>query len=250
MMPGHENILNTACHVIAEDVAMLMSLHDHEPSGNLLKVLREHHFPTGLGLKLMSDDGLQAIDLMQRALESLPEDIHESTLNDLAADYANIYLNYGIQVSPEESVWIDEENLACQDSMFQVRNWYEEFGLQAENWRIRPDDHLVLQLQFLSHLFKDNSDLLHLKKIAQFLDEHLLRWITRFAERTAARCNTAYFAGVAMLTACYLEELRDLLAKLLDEPRPSAEEIEDRMKPRHEVEEVPVKFMPGIGPAV
>jgi hypothetical protein len=35
----------------------------------------------------------------------------------------------------------------------------------------------------------------------------------------------------------------------LDEPRPSKEEIEDVLRPKHldEVKSVPIQFMPGIG---
>ncbi len=120
----------------------------------------------------------------------------------------------------------------------------------AKNWRLTPDDHLVLQLQFLSHLFNTQVNLEGLESIARFMDEHLLRWLMSFAERVALRCDTAYFAGVAMLTASYCEELRDLLAKVLDRPRPSAEEIEQRLNPVTKPEPVPVKFMPGIGPSV
>lgn len=242
--------LKTFSQVVADDLAMLTSLHDKEPDDLLLQALREEGFPQGLGLRLIGEGGSQALDLMKRALAALPEEIDESVLNELAADYANIYLNYGIHVSPEESVWIDEENLTCQDSMFQVRAWYEQYGLVAENWRIRPDDHLVLQLQFLAHLFSVVQTETDLDQAARFMDEHLLRWLSSFSERVAGRCDTPYFAGVALLTGTYCEELRDLLATILDESRPSPEEIEERMKPSRRPEEVPVSFMPGMGPVV
>lgn len=242
--------LKVFCQVVADDMAMLTSLHDKEPDEVLLQALRKDCFPDGMGLKLIGENGSQALDLMKTALVALPEVIDETTLDELAVDYANIYLNYGIHASPEESVWIDEENLACQDSMFQVRAWYEQYGLMAENWRIRPDDHLVLQLQFLAHLFSACQSETNLKDAARFMDEHLLRWLNSFVQRVAGRCDTPYFAGVAMLTGVYCEELRDLLAVILDEPRPSPEEINERMKPNREPEEVPVSFMPGMGPVV
>ena len=46
------------------------------------------------------------------------------------------------------------------------------------------------------------------------------------------------------------EELRDLLADILQESRPTAAEIEKRMQSRRPAEEVPVEFAPGAGPAV
>ncbi len=242
--------VQTFCDFIATDLAMLAALHDREPDAPFLQSLREAEFPNGLGLTLIGETGLQSMELMQRVVADLPESFDEARLNELAADYANIYLNYGIHASPEESVWIDDENLACQDSMFQVRSWYEQSGLSAENWRIRPDDHLVLQLQFLNHVFTHRQTVAGMQGAARFMDEHLLRWLMPFAERVASRCETAYFAAVAMLTAAYCDELRDLLSNILAEPRPTTEEIDERMRPRRQAEAVPVSFMPGMGPAV
>ncbi|MEL0586705.1 MAG: molecular chaperone TorD family protein [Candidatus Thiodiazotropha sp. (ex. Lucinoma kazani)] len=243
-------VLKAFYQAVADDMEMLVLLHDKEPDGILLQALREGDFPNGLGLKLLGSAGLQALDLMRRSLAALPASIDETVIDELAADYADIYLNYSIQSSPEESVWIDEESLACQDSMFQVRAWYEQYGLMAENWRVRPDDHLVLQLQFLSHLFAVAESESDLEEAARFMDEHLLRWLGLFTQRVSSRCETPYFAGIALLTGAYCEELRDLMVTILDQPRPSEEEIEDRMKPTKQLEEVPVSFMPGMGPAV
>lgn len=154
--------------IIADDMEMLAVLHDKEPAGALIEKLREEDFPGGLGLKLVEGKGLQAIGLMRQALQNFPEKIDAAIVDELAVDFASIYLNYAIHASPEESVWIDEENLACQDSMFRVRNWYEQYDLKAENWRVRPDDHLVLQLQFLSRLFQEEPSEFHMRTIARF----------------------------------------------------------------------------------
>jgi putative dimethyl sulfoxide reductase chaperone len=82
---------------------------------------------------------------------------------------------------------------------------------------------------------------------ARFLDEHLLRWIGLFSERVAGRCATRYFAGLNSLTSAYLEELRGHLEKILDEPRPAAEEIQRRME-RAGLKAEPIAFMPGAAP--
>ncbi len=98
--------LQSFFQVIAEDLAMLAVLHESEPSPELLVTLRETGFPAGLGLKLIDEDGVKSIDLMKRAMLLIPEQLEETFINELAADYANIYLNYGISASPEESVWL------------------------------------------------------------------------------------------------------------------------------------------------
>ncbi|RMG38915.1 MAG: dehydrogenase [Gammaproteobacteria bacterium] len=245
--------LTTMLEVIAGDLSLLAGIQDRELAEADLKALVEIGFPGCLGLSPDSAPGREAQALLAELMRRIAEAGADSALIDeLAADYADIYLNHSIQASPMESVWLDEDGLVMQEPMFQVREWYQRYGLAAENWRVRPDDHLVLQLQFLAHLAQNapasEEAGEHLSEMARFMDEHLLRWIGQFAERVVARCGTPFYAGIAQLTAAYLEQLRDLLVELLGEPRPSAEEIEERMRPRRQVEEVPVKFMPGTAP--
>lgn len=245
-----DNPLSTFFNVLAEDLQMLATLHIREPDGDFLQILKDERFPSGLGLRLTSELGLKASDAATRVITMLPEAPDQKAMDELAADYAGIYLNHSIQASPEESVWIDEENLTYQDSMFQVREWYGRYGMSAPNWRIRPDDHLVLQLEFIGLLLTGEVDHQRLQEVARFMDEHLLRWLMDFTERVTARCDTDYFASVAMLTGAYCEELRDLIADVLNQPRPTKEEIDERMKPNPREDPVPVAFVPGVGPAV
>lgn len=239
--------------VIAEDLGLLAGVQDRELDREAIAILRRLQFPACLHFTPERELGGEAFTVLGQAMQALADPGPE-VLDELAADYADIYLNHSIQASPLESVWLDEEGLTMQEPMFQVREWYRRFGMAVENWRVRSDDHLVLQLQFLSRLIGgqvagDLSREERLAEAARFLDEHLLRWIESFARRVAGRCGTPFYAGVAMLTAAYLDELRDVLAELLNEPRPSAEEIEARMKPKPEVVEVPLTYMPGTAPS-
>ena len=188
---------------VAEDLELLAALHDREPDAAMLEGLRKLDFPGDLGLHLTSEKGHQARQLMAQALAGLPEHLEDNDLDELAADYANIYLNHGIQASPEESVWLDEDHLICQDSMFQVRQWLERYGLQAENWRVRPDDHLVYQLKFIAHLVSLDDE--PLEEAGRFMDEHLLRWIGDFAQRVVQRCDTPYFCRPGPADRCLLQ---------------------------------------------
>ncbi len=245
-----EDFLRQFRQRVAEDLRMLAALHDREPDVELAGELRTAGFPRSLTLPLEDGAAREAVYIMEQSLALLPPDADDKILDELAADYASIYLNYNIGASPEESVWLDEDSLICQNAMFQVRQWYESYGLEAPDWRTRPDDHLVYQLQFIAHLLELDEEHHTLEQAARFMDEHLLRWLGSFAERVMQRCDTPWFAGAAGLTAAYTEELRDFLAEILQQPRPTPEEIEERMQPRRQVEEVPVTFMPGMGPVV
>ncbi len=272
--------------LVAEDLLFLALLHHAEPSRERLESLRRAANPLSLtlspmnggegntaeepgvrasdsprpvgegpgvraelalGLELRSSTGQEALRALAAALAGLPATLDQSVLDQLAADYADIYLTHGYGASPHESVWLDEDHLMRQEPMFQVRAWYARHGLTAGDWRNRPDDHLALQLQFLAHLFApERGDTL--AEAARFMDEHLLRWLPRFARRVAERCRTLFFAALALLTDAYCEELRDLLAQILAEPRPTPEEIEQRMKTMRGPALAPSSFIPGQGP--
>lgn len=232
---------------VAEDLMTLALLHDRELDRETIQLLRQECYASFLGLQLQRESGREAMALLRAGLSDIPAVIDSETLDVLAVEYADIYLNHSLGASPCESVWIDDDHLTMQEPMFRIRACYQRHGLAVVDWRRRTDDHLVNQLHFLSHLI-DLED--GLKEAARFMDEHVLRWIGDFAERVSPRCSTRFYAGLARLTAAYLDELRDLLARLLDAPRPTPEEIEKRLRPLAETLVAPPgPFVPGTAPS-
>lgn len=260
------------CAAVSQDLEQIAVLHDREVDKNLIIALREVGFPYNLGIQINagaqikpsssptnktedSTDFPDPLGFMKKALDSLPETLGQTILDKLASDYADIYLTHAIHASPYESVWLDEDHLMQQEPMFKVREWYERYGLASEDWRIRSDDHLALQLQFIAFLLNPNSDKASMgetfpmqKRIedaAQFMDEHLLLWLADFSHLVMQRCMTDFYASAAILTYVYIDQLRDTLAMVTGISRPTAEDVRARLAVQNMVEE-PVKFMPGI----
>lgn len=198
---------------IADDLRALAALHAAEPSVELLEALQATPEHRWLSMTLEGDLAARGLRLMRDAVEAVSPRGDRASLDALAVDYAEIYLLFACRASPSESPWFDDEGLERQAAMFAVRDVYRRHGLTVADWRKRPDDHLVTELEFLAHLF-DTGDPSDLVASASFLDEHLLRWVPHFATRVAERCATPFFAGVALLTHGYLEELRDLVVVL------------------------------------
>lgn len=234
---------------IADDLLTLAQLHDRELTQTAIHSLWKDCYEEFLALRLVGDRSRESLRLFRDGLTEIPTALCDETMDRLAADYADIYLTYGLRASPCESVWLDDENLAMQGPMFAVRNWYRHRGLAVEDWRKRSDDHLVNELRFLAHLV-DSGDDNALQEAARFMDEHPLRWVEQFATRVAQRCATRLYAGLALLTAAYLDELRDLIAEILAEPRPTAEEIEARLG-SDPGGSIPVEgpYLPGAAPS-
>lgn len=235
----------------ADDLRLLASLHDRELDGERIHALWLEGYEDFLGLRLMGAPAHRALGLLRAGLTDIPSSLGAESLDRLAADYADIYLTNGLRASPCESVWLDEDGLVMQGPMFDVRACYSRHGLAVPDWRRRSDDHLVHQLQFLAFLLApdEGQEGADLTEVARFLDEHPLLWIDRFAERVAARCETRFYAGLALLTAAYLDELRGVLADLAQVPRPSPEEMEARRRPAVALAVPPPStFVPGSGP--
>jgi TorA maturation chaperone TorD len=246
MMEG-EGLLRDFRAAVSADLTDLAALHDREVDAQSLERLRLANEQGLLRLRLVNEGSRAALFLLDEALRGLPAEIGGDLLDDLAADYADIYLNYGLRAAPNESIWLDEDNLAMQAPMFEVRSLYQRHGLQVPDWRRRADDHLVHELQFLAHLLDPEAGDT-LGEAAAFLDEHLLLWLPDFSARVAQRCATPFYAGLAAVTATYLDELRELLERILGQPRTPREEIEERRRRARESDPAPSAFVPGSAP--
>lgn len=232
---------------LADDAESLAALHDRELDAGMIDALRHVGFPANLGLLPGNERAEEAWRFMAAAIAELPAAPAAATLDELAAEYAAIYLTGAHGASPCESVWLDDERLTCQAPMFALRDLYAAAGLAGADWRTRPDDHLVLQLLYVAHALRAANDGAARRALATMLDEHLLRWLPDFAARVAARAALPFHAALAALTATWLDGLRDALADVLGEPRPSAQEVAVRATKPPQAE--PLKYMPGTGPS-
>ena len=205
--------------MVADDLSLLACLHGIELDADTLAALKEAKFPDCLALPPATREGAEARMLMVQAVEG-KDSAFRISFDELAADYAAIYLTGRYHASPNESAWLDEDGLERQGPMFAVREWYRKYGLGAGDWRRRQDDNLSLQLQFLAYLCTHAANDAALRPAADFLDAHLLLWIDRFAERVASRAATPFYAAIGMLTADYLHALRTALAALANAPYP------------------------------
>ena len=81
---------------LVEDLDQLIRLHDRELDAETLAALRGAEFPNGLALSAADEAGRTAHANMAAALHDMP------TLDELAADYAAIYMNNKFGASPYE----------------------------------------------------------------------------------------------------------------------------------------------------
>lgn len=237
------------------DLALLARLHGLELDGELLERLRSAPFAELFALVPEDGMGREACEVIDRGWEVLDEGDPERMLDRLAADFAALYLTHRHRVSPDESVWLDDDGLVRQRPMLEVREWYARFGVAAPDWRKVPDDNIALQLAFVSHLMTAEDDeggwLATPEDVARFLDDHLLLWLDDFASAAASRSHTPFYAGLAIFTAAWMRAFREVLARITGiAPLTPEERAARRKRPEEAPQPAEGPYVPGMGPAV
>lgn len=172
-------------------------------------------------------DGLLLAHLMQPgALEEWPlmEDHHRAglaalslslgrdreSLKDVYNDYQRLFIGpERVLACPYESVYLNDEHLTFGSQTLAVRRWYHRFGLHAPAEGREPDDHIGLELAFVSHLClqglealdhgRDESIAPSFTELADFLSQHLLVWADEFLDHVLAHAATQFYIGVGRL---------------------------------------------------
>ena len=200
----------------AEDLNALAWLHHKEHATDVLLSLQPNGFPATLSLVLPEHPSSRAMDAALLALAGRGDgSVPASSPDDLAADYAAIYLTYALRASPCESVWLDEDHLVMQGPTFAVREFYKRHGIQVPDWRVMSDDHLTHELQFVALLLERGEE----REAARFLKQHLMSWLPNFAQRVGQRAETPFYAALAALTLAACEQCQRWLPTVAVMPR-------------------------------
>lgn len=226
----------------------VIRLHDREVDNAVIEGLWTAEFPA-LAALLLEGSGDEAVaEGFARALAGLPRPLPQAMADDLAADFADAYLTHGFRASPNGSVWLTEDHLERQQPMFDVRDFYAFYGITVPDWRRRSDDHIVHEMQFLSHLLALGTPA-SLADAALFLDRHLLPWAPDFCLRVAARAREPFYAGSTLLTRSLLLALRQDLegtTGLVSRVEPHAWAVQEGRAERQARADEESPFVPGV----
>jgi TorA maturation chaperone TorD len=231
----------------ADDLWLVCALQDRELDAAMVKTMAGKPASAWFALLHGDEEFGSGLTLLEQAVRELTSEGQAPQFDALASDYADIYLTFGKRVAPNESYWMTIEHLERQEPMFQVRDWYKRYGLTTGDWRLRPDDHLILEMQFVATLL-ERATPPSLGDAAQFMDQHLLPWAIEFYRSIAARADTAYYAGVALVSLSTLEAVRTVLTQLTGRASERALLPEDRPTSTEPDPEF-ASFMPGAAPS-
>lgn len=142
-------------------------------------------------------------------------DTDQEILDDLAVDYARIFLSAGVAQGkaafPYASVYTSRQHLMMQESQGDVAALYAKKGLEVRKNMYRvPEDHLGLLLEYMAVLCREDAK----KEQQDFLKNYLLNWVFAFTADMAKYAATDFYRGLGKLTKGFLSMERSLLADM------------------------------------
>jgi TorA maturation chaperone TorD len=139
------------------------------------------------------------------------------SMQEIHADHRRLFLGpERVLACPYESVYLNEEHLTFGSQTLAVRRWYRRYGLRAPAEGREPDDHIGLELVFVSHLcllaldaaeLDDESLADSCRALGEFLSEHLLLWADECLDHVLAHAQTQFYRGVGQLSQGILRGL-------------------------------------------
>lgn len=150
----------------------------------------------------------------------------EGVYDRLHWDYTRLFVGpLELPAPPWESVYRNKDRLLFQEETLRVRRFYLKYFLLPVEYGQEADDHLGLELDFMSHLNEltlkaiDQREFAELIKLLTdqqlFLAEHLLQWAPELADKVITHAQTDYFRGMAKLLKGFLILDGEALAELL-----------------------------------
>jgi len=140
------------------------------------------------------------------------DEIYESVL----LDYTHLFVGgKTVPVPIWESVYFNKERMVFQEETIQVRKWYRKYKLHVEHLYHEPDDHIGIELSFVSYLAKlgldkiEQDDFDGLKEILfdkkSFIEEHPFLWTPAWCDLIQKHGKTDFYKGIAYLVTGALE---------------------------------------------
>ncbi len=191
---------------------LLSRLFRVEVDQELLDNLLAMKFPA----KSENEDIAQGYELIREYLGKTDA----NTLTDLAIDYVRTFIgsgNDGFSAAyPFESVYTSPKRLLMQEARDEVLVLYHTAGLEKQDSWKEGEDHIALELEFLSILTRRAIEAFNegdeercaylLLQQRNFIEDHIQPWFPMMAHDMYKFSHTGLYKGLGHLTAGMIEE--------------------------------------------
>jgi TorA maturation chaperone TorD len=198
---------------------LLAAIYRREMTSDLLQQIKDPRF-----LGVLTKLGIE----LNNGFFKKPE---KKLLEDLAVEYARLFLGPGKHISPHESVHHKKEGVQSGqlwgELTAEVKRIIESSGLEYKSEFTGMPDHISVELEFMQQVilreeqaWQDDDKqtaLLCLKNEKKFVDEHLFRWVPDFCEKVIETADWPFYREMARLTRSFIEFEKEELKKLKED---------------------------------
>jgi TorA maturation chaperone TorD len=154
-----------------------------------------------------------------RFYDALLDKPEEQLIEDLAVEYARLFLGPDKHISPHESVHHERDGgdwgALWGKSTVEVKKFIESAGLEYQSEYSGLPDHISVELEFMQQAAgreaqawesNDSEGALYcLKMEKKFLDDHIFKWIPIFCDIIIADAELSFYSEIAELTKNFIE---------------------------------------------
>ena len=200
----------------------LGGLYIMEVDADQLKALKQMDLPE------VSGDEDSDLDLKEgyELVKNYVRDLREEDLDDLAADYAKVFLAAGDATGraafPYESVYVDKRHEVGGSTQMQMHALYLERGWEPDPDMYRTmDDNMGLILEFMGILCDELTSAFEagdsekamklLSEQKQIVDTHISNWVFSFTSDIVKFSERDFYKGIARITNGFIKKETRLL---------------------------------------
>lgn len=137
---------------------------------------------------------------------------------DLVKDYRRLFSPEGLRLAtPLASLY--NETILNRKATDNPGEFYDSYGWQARKKYTVPDDHLGIELLFLTVLIDkylqldDEPCRIEMKReIGRFTSSHLIPWMAIWNDNVQTFSNTGYYKGIGNLLVACIEDLNGIFS--------------------------------------
>jgi TorA maturation chaperone TorD len=181
-----------------------------------------HQLKTRAFIKALFEPGSKFYDV----LLDKPE---EQLIEDLAVEYARLFLGPAKHISPHESIHHDNDGgdwgTHWGKATVEVKKFIESAGLEYISEYSGMPDHISVELEFMQQATSreaqawesgDSEGALYcLKMEKKFLDDHIMKWVPLFCDKIINAAELPFYSEIAKLTKSFLEIDMDEIAQTI-----------------------------------
>ena len=171
------------------------------------------------------EEGSRLLGRFADTVKSDYEKDKRTFLQDLAVEYASLFLSVGLKpVHLAESVYLGKNHLLYEEPYFDAVRIYQIYGFRKRASFREPEDHVSIELEFMAHLCdlaalsieqgKEDYAVGYLKNQKEFLETHLSKWTPELAKKVRWASKNDLYLALAGLLEGFVSKERSLAPRL------------------------------------